>query len=158
MPRNNSKRYFSETANHQPSRGRGFGRDRTASRGQRNVSNNSSSSRRPSGQLQQQQQQQQQAAAPAAKEAEAKMAHWEEQATSHFNNMKKFEDLYKTAIDKLADWKEKRDERPETPVAKTAIEQSLQKALDERAAKRRKIQDKEEEEEEEKEEKKEKEE
>ncbi|CVL06617.1 uncharacterized protein FMAN_16229 [Fusarium mangiferae] len=33
MPRNNSKRYFSETANHQPSRGRGFGLDRTASRG-----------------------------------------------------------------------------------------------------------------------------
>ncbi|KAG5787818.1 hypothetical protein H9Q69_013118 [Fusarium xylarioides] len=164
MPRNNSKRYFSSNGNsQQPSRG-GFGH----ARGRRNFSNSSSTSRRPLGQQEQQQQQQQQqqpVAAPAAKpkptvssplerpytddqysnvctqpgsreEAEAQMAYWEDQATSHFNNKKKFEDLYNQAIDKLA-------ARPEEPIAKTAIAESVKAALKERAAKRRKVEEEE---------------
>ncbi|KAF4502331.1 hypothetical protein FAGAP_1443 [Fusarium agapanthi] len=123
MPRHNSKRYFSN----------------------RNTSISSNTSRRPSGQQQQQQQQQQQVTAPAAKpkptEAEAHMAHWEAQAT-------KYDDLYKVAIEKLAEWREKRDALPEIPAAKTAIEESLAKALEERAAKRRKIEDEDEDEDE----------
>ncbi|KAF5571716.1 hypothetical protein FPHYL_199, partial [Fusarium phyllophilum] len=145
MARNNSKRYFSSNGNsQQPSRG-GFGH----ARGRRNFSNSSSTSCRPSGQQEQQQQQQQQqqpVAAPAAKpkptassplerpytddqysnvctqpgsreEAEAQMAYWEDQAT---------------------DWKEKRDARPEEPIA-----ESVKAALKERAAKRRKVEEEE---------------
>ncbi|KAF5534181.1 hypothetical protein FMEXI_11427 [Fusarium mexicanum] len=54
---------------------------------------------------------------------------------SHFNNKKKYQRLYDDAIEKLAEWREKRDSLPEIPAAKTAIEESLAKALEERAAK-----------------------
>ncbi|PNP73524.1 hypothetical protein FNYG_13118 [Fusarium nygamai] len=188
-------------------------------------------SRRPSGQ--QQQQQQQPVAAPAAKpkptassplerlytddqysnvctqpgsreEAEAQMAYWEDQATSHFNNKTKYENLYivrqyassppslfdnsnqqptrggfghgrggrSSNLQQQQQQQQQRQQQqaaevfqaskvatlpshfmsegpkptqlPEVPVAETAIAESLQAALDERAAKRQKVKEKEE--------------
>ncbi|KAF5981847.1 hypothetical protein FCOIX_3986 [Fusarium coicis] len=114
MARNNNKRYFSGNDNSQQPSRRGFGH----ARGRRNFTNSSNTSRRPSGQ------QQQPMTAPTAELFQASKV-----ATlpSHFEGESP-----------------KPTQLPEVPVAKTAIAGSLQAALQERAAKRLKVEEKEE--------------
>ncbi|RBR15677.1 hypothetical protein FVER53590_13334 [Fusarium verticillioides] len=115
MARNTNKRYFSNNDNNQqPARG-GFGHGR----GRRNFTNSSNTSRRPSGQ-----QQQQPMTAPTAELFQASKV-------ATLPSHSKSESPKPTQL-------------PEVLVAETAIAESLQAALQERAAKRLKVEEKEE--------------
>ncbi|KAF4446814.1 hypothetical protein F53441_9595 [Fusarium austroafricanum] len=137
---------FLENNDYQPSRGGGFGRGRArASRGNRQISNAivqflaspfgavaaATTTGGRSGGKENSRNLHNDCLQPGSREeADAQIA--------------KYEEAFNKAVERLAEWIEKRNARPEVPVAESAIEELLQKSLEERAAKRQKLEKEEE--------------
>ncbi|KAF4464736.1 hypothetical protein FALBO_8423 [Fusarium albosuccineum] len=99
---------------------------------------------------QQQQQPPQQPAEPAPKkralagsrqEAEDQIAHWQNEAEIcyeklHYEKMLRQQQLFEEACDKVAEWTEARDSRPEIPDTKVEVASKVERILAARAAAR----------------------